>query len=104
MRWRLGRSPRPRWRAYDTPPDPIVGKGFAPSAFATCYFLAPYILLAQIYPLPPQFNIPKIANGSKQPPDPTPSPLRVSFPDLRDLNCMGPLTYFPVFDHCPRVH
>src|SRR6218665_2556892 len=95
MRWRLGVRPRPRWGAYDAPSDPLVGRGFGPSALATRYFLAPYILLAQIYP-PPQFNIPRIANGSKQPPDAHPSALWASFPDLWDLNCMGPLTYFPV--------
>src|SRR6218665_3769071 len=68
--------------------------GFAPSVLATPYFLAPRILLAQIYP--PQFNIPRIANGSKQPLNPTPSTLCASFPDRRDLNCMGPLVIFLV--------
>src|SRR6218665_2688219 len=43
-----------------------------------------------------QFNIPRIAYGSKQPPDSTPSTLCASFPGLRDLNCTGPLTYFLV--------
>src|SRR6218665_4163315 len=104
MRWRPGLRPRLCWGAYDAPPNPLVGMGFAPSALATHYFLAPHILLAQIYP--PQFNIHRIANGSKQPPDPTLSTLCASFPDLRDLNCMGPLTYFwvirPLVFRCLR--
>ena len=91
MRWRL-QSADPAGGAYDAPPNPPVWMGVAPSALATRYILAPHILLAQIYP--PQFNIPRIANGSEQPPDPTPSTNCASFPDLRDLNCMGPLTYF----------
>jgi|SRR6218665_2827243 len=49
------------------PPDPLVGRGFAPSALATRYFLAPNILI-----------------------------LCAWFPGLRDLNCMVPPTYFPV--------
>src|SRR6218665_3961880 len=95
MRGRLGLRPRPRWGSLRRSPKPLVGMGVAPSALATRYILAPHILLAQIYP-PPRFNIPRIANGSEQPPDPTPSTNCASFPDLRDLNCMGPLTYFLV--------
>src|SRR6218665_4124707 len=30
----LGLRPRPRWGAYDAPPDPIVGRGFLPSTIA----------------------------------------------------------------------
>src|SRR6218665_1701324 len=30
----LGLRPRPRWGAYDTPPDLLVGRGFLPSAIA----------------------------------------------------------------------
>src|SRR6218665_705973 len=41
---------------------------------------------------------------SKQPPYPTPSVLCASFPDLRDLNCMGPLTYFSVIRPLPLSH
>src|SRR6218665_2578101 len=50
MRWRLGLRPRPRWGAYDAPPNPLVGMGFATSALANRYFLVNHILLAQIYP------------------------------------------------------
>src|SRR6218665_693185 len=39
--------------------------------------------------LSPQFNIPRIANGSKQPPDPTPSTLCASF--------LGPQLYGPPY-------
>src|SRR6218665_4224710 len=94
MRWRLGLRPRPSWGSLRRSPNPLVGMSFAPSALTTRYFLAPHFLLAQIYP--PQFNIPRIVNGSKQPPEPTPSTLCSSFPDLLDLNCRGPLTYFLV--------
>src|SRR6218665_1425688 len=34
MRWRLGLRPRPRWGAYDAPPDPLIVSGFAPKALA----------------------------------------------------------------------
>jgi len=37
MRWRLGLRPKPRWGAYDAPPYPLVGRGFAPSALATTW-------------------------------------------------------------------
>src|SRR6218665_2387444 len=30
----LGLCPRPRWGAYDAPPDSLVGRGFLPSAIA----------------------------------------------------------------------
>ena len=38
MRWRMGLRPDP---AYDAPPNTLVGRGLAPSALATYYFLAP---------------------------------------------------------------
>ena len=43
MRWRLGLCPRPRWGAYDAPPDPLVGRGLAPSALANRFYLGPLI-------------------------------------------------------------
>src|SRR6218665_1081071 len=30
----LGLCPRPRWESYDAPPDPLVVRGFLPSAIA----------------------------------------------------------------------
>src|SRR6218665_3254670 len=91
MRWRLGLRPRPRWGAYDAPLNPLVGMGFAPSALTTRYFLAPHILLAQIYPPSSTFlESPMVLSN----PRPHPSTLCSSFSDLRDLNCRGPLTYF----------
>src|SRR6218665_3594635 len=45
-----GSAPDPAGGAYDAPPNPLVGMGFAPSALANRYFLANHILLAQIYP------------------------------------------------------
>src|SRR6218665_2175670 len=98
MRWRLGLRPRPRCGSLRRSPRPPSREGLRTFGARNSLFLSslgPYILLPQIYPLP-QFNIPRIANGSKQPPDPTPSALWASFPDRRNLNCMGPLTYFPV--------
>jgi len=93
MRWRLGLRPRPRWGAYEAPPNPLVRMGVAPSALATRYILAPHILLAQIYPPNSTFLESPIVLSNPQ----TPPPRKiVSFPDLRDLNYLGPLTYFLV--------
>ena len=33
-----GSAPDPAGKAYDDPPDPLIVKGFAPSALATHYF------------------------------------------------------------------
>ena len=40
MRWRLGLRPRPRWGAYDAPPDPLIVRDNAPSALGTLYFVS----------------------------------------------------------------
>src|SRR6218665_2034090 len=40
MRWRLGLRSRPRWGAYDAPPDPLIVRGNAPSALGTLYFVS----------------------------------------------------------------
>src|SRR6218665_2474673 len=34
LRWFLGLRPTPRWGAYDAPSNPLVGRGFLPSALA----------------------------------------------------------------------
>src|SRR6218665_3360635 len=40
MRWRLGLRPRPRWGAYDPPPDPLIVRGNALSALGSLYFVS----------------------------------------------------------------
>src|SRR6218665_712364 len=95
MRWRLGLRPRPRWGAYDAPSDPLVGRGFAPLALATRYFLAPYILLTQIYPPPSNSTFlesPLVLSNPR--PHPLGTLSLVSRPSGPQL--YGPLTYFPV--------
>ena len=63
MLWRLGLRPGPNWGSLQRSPDPLVGRGFAPSARATYYFLAPlYSSTPNL--LPPQSNIPRTATAS----------------------------------------
>src|SRR6218665_693186 len=65
--------------------------GFAPSALTTRYFLAPHIILAQIYPPNSTFlESPMVLSNPQTPPP------RHFVPRFWDLNCMGPLTYFLV--------
>jgi len=90
-----------RWGSLRRYPKPPNRDGLRAFGAHNSLFLSPSYYSSPN--LSPQFNIPRIANGSKQPPDPTPSTLCASFPDLRDLNCMGPLTYFPVIRPLVRL-
>ena len=64
-----GSAPDPAGGAYDAPPDPLVRRGFAPSALATRYFLSPHILLAQMYPPNSTFlESPMVLSNPQTPP------------------------------------
>src|SRR6218665_1449159 len=56
-RWRLGLRPRPRWGAYDAPPEPLIVRGNASSALGTLYFVS--IFTSQFpFRAPPPYGIP----------------------------------------------
>src|SRR6218665_831184 len=54
----LGLRPRPRWEAYGAPPDPLVGRGFLPSAIAAsrlraCNFRGSHVYTRKNLKFPP---------------------------------------------------
>src|SRR6218665_3204546 len=102
MRWRLGLRPRPRWGSLRRSPKPPSRDGLRAFGARNSLFLSPSYSSGPN--LSPQFNIPRIANGSKQPLNPTPSTLCASFLDRRDLNCMGPLAMFSLSCTRARAH